>query len=516
MVLLRSIATVGGYTMISRLLGFARDILIAATLGAGPVADAFFVAFKLPNFFRRLFAEGAFNAAFIPLFTRHMTEGGRETAREFAQEVLSVFVVTLLLFVTALQVAMPWVMYGFAPGFADDPYRFDLAVQLAQVTFPYLMFISLVSQLGGVLNALGRFAAAAATPIILNLCLIAAILGLSPFVETPGHALAWGVAVAGAAQFVWLIWACHRAEFSLRLLRPRMSPRVKRLLVLMLPGVIGAGVVQINLLIDVVIASLLPRGSVSFLYYADRVNQLPLGVIGVAVGTALLPLLSRQLREGDDSAAAGSMNRALEFALLLTVPGAAALMVMPDLVVSVLFERGAFGATETAATAAALAAYAAGLPAYVLIKVLAPGFFAREDTATPVKIAAFCVAINLVLNLILMGPFLHVGIAIATVVSAWINAGLLGFLLMRRGHFSADARLRRAVPRTLLASATMAAALWFALGALSDIAVGDALREALVLSGLIVLGLCVFATSAIAFGAARPADIKRLLDRSAR
>lgn len=516
MALLRSIATVGGYTMISRVLGFARDILIAATLGAGPVADAFFVAFKLPNFFRRLFAEGAFNAAFIPLFTRHMTEGGRDTARQFAQEVLSVFVVTLLFFVTVLQIAMPWVMHGFAPGFADDPYRFDLAVQLAQVTFPYLLFISLVSQLGGVLNALGRFAAAAATPIILNLCLIAAILGLSPFVETPGHALAWGVAIAGAAQFVWLMWACHRADFDLRLLRPRLSPRVKRLLILMLPGVIGAGVVQINLLIDVVIASLLPRGSVSFLYYADRVNQLPLGVIGVAVGTALLPLLSRQLREGDDSAAAGSMNRALEFALLLTVPGAAALIVMPDLVVSVLFERGAFGATETAATAAALAAYAAGLPAYVLIKVLAPGFFAREDTATPVKVAAFCVLINLVLNLILMGPFLHVGIAIATVISAWINAGLLGFLLMRRGHFATDSRLHRAVPRTLLASAAMAAAIWFAMGALREIAGTDAFQQAVVLAVLVVLGLGVFAVAAIVFGAARPADIKRLLDRSAR
>jgi putative peptidoglycan lipid II flippase len=509
MTLLRSIATVGGYTMSSRLLGFARDILIAATLGAGPVADAFFVAFKLPNFFRRLFAEGAFNAAFVPLFTRHMSEGGRDAARGFAQEVLSVFVVTLLFFVTALQVAMPWVMHGFAPGFADDPYRFGLAVQLAQVTFPYLMFISLVSQLGGVLNALGRFAAAAATPIILNLCLIAAILGLSPFVETPGHALAWGVAAAGAAQFIWLMVACHRAEFSLRLLRPRLTPRVKRLLILMLPGVIGAGVVQINLLIDVVIASLLPRGSVSFLYYADRVNQLPLGVIGVAVGTALLPLLSRQLRAGDDEAAAGSMNRALEFALLMTVPGAAALIVMPDLIVGVLFERGAFGASETAATAAALAAYAVGLPAYVLIKVLAPGFFAREDTATPVKIAALCVAINLVLNLVLMGPLLHVGIALATAVSAWINAGLLAWMLMRRGHFTVDARLRRAVPRTLLASAVMAGVLWFALGA-------DTARAIVVLAVLVALGLVVFAGAAVGFGAARRADIKRLLDRSGR
>jgi len=255
---------------------------------------------------------------------------------------------------------------------------------------------------------------------------------------------------------------------------------------------------------------------VSFLYYADRVNQLPLGVIGVAVGTALLPLLSRQLRAGDAAAAAGSMNRALEFALLLTVPGAVALVVMPDLIVSVLFERGAFGASETAATAAALAAYAVGLPAYVLIKVLAPGFFAREDTATPVKIAALCVAINLVLNLALMGPLQHVGIALATAVSAWINAGLLAWMLMKRGHFAADARLRRAVPRTLLASAAMAGCLWFALDAMADISAAGAAQAALVLAALVMLGLIVFGGAAVCFGAARLADIKRLLDRSAR
>ena len=502
--------------MISRILGFVRDILIAAILGAGPVADAFFVAFKLPNFFRRLFAEGAFNAAFVPLFARHMSEGGKDAARRFAEEVLSVFVVALLLFVTAMQVAMPWLMYGFAPGFADDPLRFDLAVALAQITFPYLLFISLVSQLGGVLNALSRFAAAAATPIILNLCLIGALLGLSGFAETPGHALAWGVAAAGAAQFIWLMIACHRAEFGLRLLRPRLTSRVKRLLILMLPGAIGAGVVQINLLIDVVIASLLPRGSVSFLYYADRVNQLPLGVIGVAVGTALLPLLSRQLRAGEHDNAMGSMNRAMEFALLLTVPAAAALMIIPDGIVAVLFERGAFGAVETAATASALAAYALGLPAYVLIKVLGPGFFAREDTVTPVKIAALCVVINLGLNLLLMGPLLHVGIALATAISAWINAGLLLFVLRRRGHFKFDDRLRRALPRILLASAAMTAAVGLATDALAGFAAIGAVTRTVALAAVIVIGLAGFAASAVLFGAARLSDVKGMLDRSSR
>ncbi|MAJ92999.1 MAG: murein biosynthesis integral membrane protein MurJ [Rhodospirillaceae bacterium TMED63] len=516
MALLRSIATVGGFTMISRFLGFARDILIAAILGAGPVADAFFVAFKLPNFFRRLFAEGAFNAAFVPLFARHMSEGGRDAARRFAEEVLSVFVVALLLFVTILQIAMPWIMHGFAPGFADDPLRFDLAVAMTQITFPYLLFISLVSQLGGVLNALGKFAAAAAAPIILNLCLITALLGLSAFVATPGHALAWGVAIAGAAQFVWLMVACHRAEFQLCLLRPRMTPRVKRLLVLILPGAIGAGVVQVNLLIDVVIASLLPRGSVSFLYYSDRVNQLPLGVIGVAVGTALLPLLSRQLRAGEDDNAMGSMNRAMEFALLLTVPAAAALMVIPDGIIAVLFERGAFGAAETHATARALAAYAIGLPAYVLIKVLGPGFFAREDTVTPVKIAALCVTINLGLNLLLMGPLLHVGIALATAISAWINVGLLLLVLRRRGQFRLDARLRRAIPRTLMAAAAMTVVVSLAREALADFAASDVFARGLTLAAVIAIGLAGFVGAAVLFGAARLSDIKRMLDRSSR
>ena len=508
MSLLGPIFTVSGYTMVSRVLGFVRDILIAAILGAGPVADAFFVAFKLPNFFRRLFAEGAFNAAFIPLFTGHMTRDGREAARRFAEEVLAVFVAALLLLVTALQVTAPWLMHVFAPGLADDPYRFELAVALAQITFPYLLFISVVSQLGGVLNALDRFAAAAAAPIILNLCLIAAILALSPLVETPGHALAWGVAAAGAAQMVWLVAACARARFNLRLVRPRLTPRVRRMLVLFVPGALGAGVVQLNLLIDILIASFLPRGSLSYLYYADRVNQLPLGVVGVAVGTALLPLLSRHLRYGDEAEATAMMNRALEIALLLTLPAAAALLVISEPVVAVLFERGAFTATETTATAAALVAYATGLPAYVLIKVAAPGFFAREDTVTPVKLAGLCVAVNLALNLVLMGPFQHVGIAIATSASAWINAGLLLFVLMRRGHFAFDARLLRLLPRILVACAAMAVVLWAAEFALSAFAAADVWQRALALAVLVVLGLASFAGGCVLFGAVPIAELR--------
>jgi putative peptidoglycan lipid II flippase len=513
MALLKSIATVGGYTMISRVLGFLRDILIAAVLGAGPIADAFFVAFKLPNFFRRLFAEGAFNAAFVPLFSARLEGDGFEPARRFAAEVLAVMAAGLFVFVTALQIAMPWVMLAMAPGFIGEPAKFDLAVQLARITFPYLLFISLVSHLGGVLNSLGRFAAAAATPIILNLALIAALLLAAPFLPTPGHALAWGVAAGGIAQFLWLIEACRRAGMRFPLPPPKLTADVKRLLRLMLPGAVGAGVVQINLMVGVVIASLLPTGAVSFLYYADRVNQLPLGVVGVAVGTALLPLLSRQLRAGEDAAASGSMNRALEFSLLLTVPGAAALVVIAGPVTATLFERGAFGAAETAATAAALAAYATGLPAYVLVKVLAPGFFARHDTATPVKIAVVAVIVNVVLNLILMWPLAHVGIALATSIAAWLNAALLAIVLRRRGQLAFDARLLRAAPRQGLAAAGMAAALWAGEMALGPMLAAGSAGRAAALTALVASGMAVYFGLAIACGAVGRDDLKRLLLR---
>ncbi|MBT5047007.1 MAG: murein biosynthesis integral membrane protein MurJ [Rhodospirillaceae bacterium] len=513
MALLRSIATVGGYTMASRILGFARDILIAALLGAGPVADAFFVAFKLPNFFRRLFAEGAFNAAFVPLFSGRLATEGQEAARAFAVTVLSVMVVFLYLFVTVLQIAMPLLMYGFAPGFADDPVKFDLAIELTRITFPYLLFISLVSLLGGILNSLGRFAAAAATPIILNIVLIAALVGATPYLPTPGHALAWGVAVAGMAQFVWLAIACHRAGMTLALPRPRLTPGVRRLLRLMLPGAVGAGVVQINLLIDIVIASLLPTGAVSFLYYADRVNQLPLGVVGIAIGTALLPLLSRQLREGSADAARDSMNRGIEFALLLTIPGASALLVIAEPIITVLFQRGAFDGAISTATAQALMAYAVGLPAYVLIKVLGPGFFAREDTKTPVKIAIICVAVNVVLNLTLIHWLAHVGIALATALSAWLNAVLLIWTLRRRGHHALDARVRSRTLRILVASAGMAAVLWFMMFWGGDLFTGAAPVRIAALAVLIGVGLLVYAGLAIATGAANLADLRGFLKR---
>ncbi len=509
--LFRAIATVGGMTMLSRLFGFARDILVAHSLGAGLFADAFFVAFKFPNLFRRLFAEGAFSAAFVPIFAGLLETEGEDKAKRFAGEALSVLFWALVVFTIAMELAMPWAMKAFAPGFIDEPEKFDVTVHLTRVTFPYLMFISLVSLLAGILNSVGKFAAAAATPVILNLCLITAILGAAPFMESAGHALAWGVFAAGMVQFVWLLAHCLRAKMAPRLSRPRLTPQVKTLMRRLAPVAVGAGIYQVSLVIDTVIASLLPSGSISYLFYADRVNQLPLGVVGVAVGTALLPLLSRQVRAGNEAAALHSQNRALEFAFLLTLPAAAALMVIAEPVIVVLFQRGAFTSAEAQLTSKALAVYATGLPAYVLVKALATGYFAREDTKTPIKIGALAILVNLILNLLLMGPFKHVGIAMATSISSWLNAALLAFVLARRGHLAMDDRLRARLPRQMFAAIGMGAALWWAMGELAPWLSGPEYGRAGALALLVALGLAVFGALAQLGGAARVGEVKGML-----
>ncbi len=515
MALFRSIATVGGWTMGSRVLGFVRDILIAGLLGAGQVTDAFFVALQLPNIFRRLFAEGAFNAAFVPLFAGELTESGRDAAREFAERVFGVMAGVLIVFSALVEIFMPQVMSVIAGGFRDDPVKFQLAVDFARLTFPYLLFVSLAAMLSGILNTLERFVAAAAAPILLNIILIGALVGVSlGWLPDPGLALSWGVLIAGIGQFVWLAFACGRAGLLPRVPRLVLGPRVRRLFALMGPGIVGAGVYQINVLIGVRLASELPEGSVSFLYFADRVNQLPLGVVGAAVGVALLPLLSRQLKAGDDAAARDSQNRAIEFAMLLTVPAAAALLVLPEPIVTVLFQRGRFGGDDAQATAAALAAFAAGLPAYVLIKALAPGFFAREDTATPVKIAGGAVVVNVAVALSLM-PFLaHVGIALATAISAWLNASALAFLLHRRGLLAPDPRLKARLVRTVVSSAVMAAVLWAAVRGLAPWLLPGSLAGIVALTLVVALGLAVYAVLAQLLGVMRWGEMRALLRRA--
>jgi putative peptidoglycan lipid II flippase len=515
MALFRSVATIGSLTLISRLLGFVRDSLFAAVLGAGPVSDAFIVAFKLPNIFRRLFAEGAFNAAFVPLYALQLHHGGETAARAFAERALAVLLVALLVFCGLAMAFMPILMHGLAPGFADEPEKFTLAVELTRLTFPYILFISIVSLQGAVLNAHNRFGPPAATPIVLNLVLIASLVGPARAFE-PAHSQAWAVTIAGIAQFVWLAISLKRAGLELALPRPKLSSEIRQLFRLITPAVIGSGAMQLNVLVDTMLGTLLPTGSVSYLFYADRLNQLPLGVIGIAIGTALLPLMTRQLAAGNQADAMTSQNRALEFAFFLTLPSATAFIAVPGAIVSVLFERGAFTAEDTRATAMALAAFAAGLPAYVAIKVLTPGFHARRDTATPVRIAILSMVVNFVLNLALMIPLKHVGLALATAIAAWLNAGQLAWVLHRRGHFKADAQLVSRTARTLAACLLMGAAVAFLWDAMVPHLGSRLLTRVAGLFGLSVSGIVLFGAAGWILGAFRWRELKAMFRRAPR
>jgi putative peptidoglycan lipid II flippase len=509
-----AIATVGGLTMLSRVTGFARDILTAAILGAGPVADAFFVALKLPNFFRRLFAEGAFTVSFVPMFSAELQRNGRRAAQDFAEEALAVMVTVLLPFVSAMVAAMPWLMHALAPGFGDEPEKFALAVDFARMTFPYLLLVSLVALLGGVLNSLDRFGPFAAAPIAFNLTLIAALLVAREAGMPAGLIMSQAVTVAGIVQLVWLAASCRAAGIGLRLRLPRLTPDVKKLMVLMVPGAIGTGVMQINLFINIVLASLLPSGAVSFLYYADRLNQLPLGVIGIAIGTALLPVLSRHVAASNHDAVRHFLSRALEFSLMLGLPAAVALLIAAQPIIHVLFERGAFGPHETAATAQALAAYAIGIPAFVIVKVLSAAFFARQDTGTPVRVAIAVTLTNAGLGLALIEPLGHVGIALATGITAWMNAVLLGWLLHRRGNFQIDDRLCRRAPRLAAAGLVMGLALQGTASALAPWLDGPMVVRTTALAALVGIGAAVYFAVAHGIGGVRLGEIGILLKRA--
>ncbi|MGP1394086.1 MAG: murein biosynthesis integral membrane protein MurJ [Inquilinaceae bacterium] len=511
MSLIRAIATVGGLTLASRVAGFARDILTAALLGAGPVADAFFVALKLPNLFRRLFAEGAFAVSFVPLFSAEMQSKGRDSALGFAEHALAVMLAALVPLTLAAIVFMPSVLTLIAPGFVDEPEKFAMAVAFTRITFPYLLFMSLVALMGGVLNSLGRFAPFAAAPILFNLSLIAALLAAAPLSRTPGYTLSWGVLAAGVLQLVWMAWWCRRSGVALSLGWPRLGPRVRRLLRLMGPGAIGAGVMQINLFIDIVLASLLPTGAISYLYYADRLNQLPLGVIGIAIGTALLPLLSRQVEEGIVPRIQDTQNRAIEFGLFLALPAATALIVIPQPIIAVLFQRGAFDVAAATATSLALAAYAVGIPAYVLVKVLSTVYFARQDTASPVKIAIVTTVANTLLSLALIGWIGHVGIALATGLTAWLNVALLARGLRRRGFLDIDPRLRRRVPRLVASGLALAAGLYGGALALAPVLYDASILRIAALAALVAGGGAVYFAAAHLTGALRLGEIRAML-----
>ncbi|ACJ00005.1 murein biosynthesis integral membrane protein MurJ [Rhodospirillum centenum] len=509
----RAIATVGGLTMLSRVAGFVRDMLTAWVLGAGAAADIFFVAQRIPNWFRAMFAEGAFTVSFVPLYSATLERDGRDAADRFADQALSMMVAVLLPLTVLMLLAMPLLMLLVASGYAADSGTFARLVELGRITFPYLILISVVALQTGVLNALGRFGPGAAAPIMLNLCMIAAIvLSVQVGIE-PNTALAWGFTVSGAVQLVWLSVSCRRAGVTLRLTLPRLSPDVRRLFRQMAPGALAASVIQINLVIGTHIASLLPAGAISYLYYADRLNQLPLGVIGIAIGTALLPTLARHVQAGDADRVRHYMSRGLEFGLLLGLPAAVALAAIPEPILTALFQRGSFGPADTAATALALQAYAIGIPAYVVSKVFNAAFFSRQDTRTPVKAAVVTLATNTGLALALSPVLGHVGIALASGVAAFLNVGLLGWGLHRRGHLALDAQVRRRAPRIALAAALMGLVLLGLELALHDLFTAGAATRVAALAGLIAAGGVSYAAFVLAFGGFRLADARTLLRR---
>jgi len=467
--MLQRILSVGGWTLVSRATGFLRDVIMAAVMGAGPLADAFVVALRIPNHFRAIFGEGAFNAAFVPSYARTSEVEGAAAAKTFADGVFTLMLAIQVALLAVALFATPAIVRLLAPGFSEDPARFDLAVALTRITFPYLLFITLVTLLSGILNAHGRFAAAAAAPVLLNLSLIGA-LGLAFLFPSAAHAAAWGVAVAGVAEFMLLWAAAVRAGLALGLRRPRLTPEMRGFFRTLGPAVIGSAGVQIAMFADTIIASFLPAGAVSSLYYADRLYQLPVGVIGIAAGTVLLPEMSRRIAAGDVAGAHEAQNRAVGFTLALAAPFAVAFVAVPDLIMAALFMRGAFDQAAAERAGAVLAAYAVGLPAVILIRSAVASFYARSDTATPLIASLSAVAVNVLLKLVLMGPLGVAGLALATALGAWVNVGLLAALAYRRDWTAPSAALGRMIAAVVIAAALLAGFVAVAAAPLSDAA----------------------------------------------
>ncbi len=523
MSLIKNVSTIGGLTAISRIFGFARDMLLGRVLGAGGVADAWQLAFQLPNIFRRLFAEGAFASAFVPLFNQRVGgKDGNDDAFRFANDVLAVLVPILLGFSGLALIAMPWVMGLFASdALAADGARFDLGVAMARIAFPYLAFMSLATLLAAILNSMSRFAAAAAAPIILNLCLVAALVGGAMLGEgeaakhQTGLFLAVSVSLSGLLQFLWLWFWARKCGFHLKLRRPRLTPEVGALGRLILPAVLGAGVYQISRFIDLFFLSGLPDKSITFLAMADRLNQLPLGIIGIALGTAILPALSRYIAQSEDGEAFRLQSNAVELALLLTLPAAVALYVTGTAITRAFYTGGAYTAADSIATGSVVAMLVVGLPAYVLVKVLTPGFFARRDTKTPVYTAAISLTLNVVLNLLLVPRLGVEGLALAGSLAAWTNCAMLYAILTWKGHFHLTGQVAWRIARIVLASAAMGGVLWWLVPLGTDWYVGGVLERITSIAGLVLAGMIVFFGLAIAFGVVNRATIGQLRRRKA-
>lgn len=508
--LIRGFLTVGAWTLISRIVGFMRDLMIAAFLGTSAMAEAYLIAFSLPNMFRRFFAEGAFNTAFVPIFSKKLQAG--EDPLGFARNAFAGLALVTMIVTVIGTLAMPWLVLAMASGFVGDE-RFDLAVVYGRISFAYIFFISLTALLSGLLNAGGRFVAAAAAPVLMNLVLIAAMVLADWYGWNMGLAMAWSTPLAGIAQLVMVWIAAARMGFPLYPSLPKMTDDIRRLIAIAGPAVLAGGVVQVNLLVGRQVGSQF-EGAVAWLSYADRLYQLPLGVVGIAIGIVLLPDIARRLKAGDVAGGRFAFSRAAEFALFLTVPAAVALVVAAMPLVSVLFMRGEFGAADVTPTALALAIYGAGLPAFAMQKVLQPLYFAREDTRSPLRFAVVAMVVNLVIAVALAPVIGFAAAALGTTLAGWIMALQLYLGTRSMGEAARmDSRLLARIPRIALAALIMGGAVWLLQSQVLDGALMAPGRRYLALAGLVIGGVAVYAVMAIGLGAMRLADIRNGLRR---
>ena len=486
----RSIFTISFYISLSRILGFVRDILIARYLGVSMLSDAFFAAFRLPNFFRRVFAEGAFNSAFVPIFIEKLQDKKTDQDEKFfVRNTFSLLFFALLVFTIIFQIFMPTFMEILFPGFFKNAEKSDLLVNLSRITIFYLIFISLVSLMSGVLNSLNKFAVPASSPIILNGTLIASVFVFGSVTPNYAYALSIGVLIAGVLQFLWLLFFTIKAGFLVYPSWPKINSDIKKFFRKLLPGVIGANVMQINLLVDSIFASMI-SGAVSYLYYADRINQLPLAMIGIAIGIALLPALSRKIKSGEFEEAIKLQNLALEVGLILVIPATLALTVLAYPIISSLFERGAFGENESISVSQALMFYSFGLPSYVLVKVMEPAFFSRGDTKTPMNIAILCLFNNAILNSIFFFmEFGYIGIVLASVISSYLNLTLLITKLIKHKHFRFEKNFLKKLLLILIPALAMTLTLWLLRKIFAD---NENLDRVVELALMITSGLIVY------------------------
>lgn len=511
----RSLFTVSSLTVVSRVGGFIRDSLTAIFLGAGPVADAFFVAQRLPNLFRSLFAEGAFSAAFVPLYTTEQERHGDEAAQEFAGQALMLLLAALIPFSVLVMMFMPQVMLVLAPGYQDEPEKYKLAVDFSTITFPYLALISVTALQTGVLNARGRFGPGAAAPIAFNIVLIMGLFAARFFDWHVGYTLAWSVTISGVVQCAWLAISCFRARASIPILKPHLGEASNKLFRRIGPGAVGAGAAQINLLISTILASTLPTGAVSYLFYADRLNQLPLGIVGIATATTLLPLLSRHVEAGAEDKVRHYNSRAIEFSLLLGLPAMIGLIFAARPIIETLFQHGAFKAEDTTATAEALCAYALGIPGFLLVKVFAADFFARHDTKTPVKAALVAMAVNVILSAAFLIPLKHIGIALANSFAVTLNAGLHYYHLKNKDFPIGDHLLRGRIIKISLSAAIMSVATYASVAFGWDVIVWQSMITKVIgLGALIGISGLSYAAALYGTGVIRWSDVYGYLKRN--